>query len=219
VARQPKPKAEHSDAHERALPERRLFIAVPVPDAVRLFVADLVARVRGPDVDPREPGARRAPRGPRWVSLEALHLTIRFLGSMPEDRLADLRRAVSMAAGGQGPFRVAIGGGGAFPSLDRPRAIWLGVADPDGGLAGLAESVRGALEEAGWAQEDWHLTPHLTLARTDGVRDGAVVARRLVDTAEGLEAWFEIDRLVLYQSHTGRGRARYEPLHEAPLRH
>jgi 2'-5' RNA ligase len=124
---------------------------------------------------------------------------------------------VDAVAAGQPPFRVAIGGGGAFPSLDRPRAIWLGVADADGGLARLAVAVGEALVAAGWAADDRPYTPHLTLARVDGVRSGSRVARRLATLAEGLEAWFEADRLVLYETQPRRGPAHYEPVHEAVL--
>jgi 2'-5' RNA ligase len=151
------------------------------------------------------------------VSLEALHLTLRFLGATPEDRLPSLRAAVDVAATAQRAFRVAIGGGGAFPSVARPRAIWLGVADADHGLAGLAAALDRALVEAGWDPSERPFTPHLTLARTDGVRSGPRTARRLAVEANGLEAWFEVDRVVLYESHTGRGPAQYEPLHEALL--
>jgi 2'-5' RNA ligase len=84
-------------------------------------------------------------------------------------------------------------------------------------MAALAASVNRALVAAGWQPDDRLFTPHLTLARTDGLRSGPLLARRLAAEAEGLEAWFEVDRVVLYESHTGRGPARYEPLHEAPL--
>ena len=213
-----------ADAEPGTGAERRVFIAVPDPEAVRLFVAELVDRVRASEAasraddgpDGRPPGGR-SPRGARWVDLGDLHLTLRFLGPTPELRLPGLRGAVDSAAAGQWPFRVAIGGGGAFPSVERPRAIWLGVADPDGGLTRLADSVGRALVEAGWPADERLFTPHLTLARTDGVRSGPRVARRLVAAADGLEAWFEVDRLVLYESHTGGGPARYQPLHEAAL--
>ena len=217
------------DAEAGTGSERRVFIAVPVPEAVRLFVAELVDRVRAPEAASpvgggpagRPPDGRapegRSPRGARWVDLGGLHLTLRFLGPTPEERLPGLRGAVDSAGTGQRPFRVAIGGGGAFPSVERPRAIWLGVADPDGGLTRLADSVGRALVEAGWPADERLFTPHLTLARTDGVRSAPRVARRLISAAEGLEAWFEVDRLVLYESHTGGGPARYQPLHEAAL--
>jgi 2'-5' RNA ligase len=214
------PRMDRGRRFQDDMPGRRLFIAVPVPEAVRLFVSDLVERVRELEGDTPEPAAgdgRGRRRGGRWVSLDSLHLTLRFLGATPDDQLLRLREVVDAAARRQAPFRVAIGGGGAFPSVERPRAIWLGVADADQGMKALAASVNHALMAAGFEGDDRPFTPHLTLARTDGVRSGPRLARRLVAEAMDLEAWFEVDRVILYESHTGRGPARYESLHEAPL--
>ena len=88
----------------------------------------------------------------------------------------------------------------------------------DLGLQALAAATSDVLAEAGWARDDRPFNPHLTLARTDGVRGAARVGRRLVQAAHGVEEWFEVDRLVLFESRTGDGPARYVPLHEAPLR-
>jgi 2'-5' RNA ligase len=151
------------------------------------------------------------------VRLESLHLTLRFLGPTAEERLPAVRRALETAAAAHAPFRVGIRGGGAFPSLDRPRAIWLGVADPDGGLVDLAAALGRTLAEAGWEPDDRSFTPHLTVARTDGVRSGPRLAADLVAEARGLDAWFEVERVVLYESRPRLGPASYTALSEAPL--
>jgi 2'-5' RNA ligase len=189
-----------------------------VPEAVRRVVTEIVEQVHdAQDGDPDgSPHVRRA-GSPRWVDLNGLHLTLRFLGPTAEVRLPALKEALDLAGAGRPAFRVAIAGAGAFPSMDRPRAIWLGVQDPEGGLAGLSREVSLALVAAGWPLDERPFTAHLTLARTDGVRSGPRVARRLVAATKDLEAWFEVDRVVLYESHTGRGPARYEPLHEVAL--
>jgi len=199
---------------------RRLFIAVPVPDEVSRLVEALVGRIRAEEGEgdaSAQAAAGRRPNRVRWVSLDDLHLTIRFLGPTPEERLPALREAVTQAAARLAPFAITIADAGAFPSLARPRALWLGVTDLTGGMALLADVVGNELEAAGWPRDDRPYTPHLTLARSDGVRTGPRVARRLVAAAAGLSATFGVDRLVLYESHTGRGPARYEPLHVVRL--
>ena len=60
-------------------------------------------------------------------------------------------------------------------------------------------------------------TPHLTIARTDGLRLGPVAAHALEGAADGLDVRFPVDRVVLFRSILGGGPARYEPLHEARL--
>ena len=59
--------------------------------------------------------------------------------------------------------------------------------------------------------------PHLTIARTDGVRLGPVAAHALATAASGLDVRFTVDRIVLFRSMLGGGPARYEALHEARL--
>jgi 2'-5' RNA ligase len=95
---------------------------------VRLFVADLVERVQAAEVAEGRAAAGaggRTPRQARWVRLESLHLTLRFLGQVAEEALPAVRQAVEAAAGTHAPFRVAIGGGGAFPASSGPvRSGW-----------------------------------------------------------------------------------------------
>ena len=115
------------------------------------------------------------------------------------------------AAAGIGPFRVATGGLGAFPSPRRARVVWYRVLDPERRLESLARAVRRqlAIDDGG------PFRAHLTLARARAER-GAPLDEGLL-TAELPEGEISVDRLVLYRSHLGRGPATYESLVEVPL--
>jgi 2'-5' RNA ligase len=186
-----------------------LFVATPVPATVRDAVSSLVDEVRGAG-DPTV-------RDVRWVRLDGLHLTIRFLGPTREEGVPDVAAAVDRAARGLAPFDVVIAGGGAFPSAARPRALWLGIADGAAELAATAAALDDALAEVGWAREDRPYRAHLTLARSDGVRSGPQVARRLIEAASAFRQAFRAESLVLFESLSGGGPARYVPLHEASI--
>ena len=190
-------------------PGRRLFVAVPTPAGVRDAVAELVDSVRA--------GANPDKRDVRWVRLEGLHLTLRFLGPTVEEAIPDVAAAVDRAAAAIEPFDVAIGGAGAFPSVARPRALWLGVAAGANELGAAARILDDRLAEVDWSRDDRAYRAHLTLARSDGVRAGPEVARRLIAAAEGFETRFQAESLVLFESISGGGPARYEPLHQARL--
>jgi 2'-5' RNA ligase len=207
-----------------AMPGRRLFVAVPLSDAARERVTGLVDALRSPAGPGSEPAgaSRRGGRDPRgrdvrWVRLDGLHLTLRFLGPTEEPRVALVAEAVARVAAASQPFAFTIDGGGAFPDAVRPRTLWLGVSDGQDGLAGLAGALDRELAGAGWPLPDRPFRPHLTLARSDGVAAGAEVARRLVDAAHGLDLRSEVDRVVLFESVTGGGPARYLPLAESFL--
>jgi 2'-5' RNA ligase len=199
-------------------PDRpRLFFAVPLPDDVREGIRPIRDAVQAAVGD----GHARI----RWVRIESLHLTLRFLGPTPLERALVLGQAASIAAAEVPAFDVTIGGAGAFPADGRPRTLWLGLQAGVEGLARLASGIDRAMAGSDGPTADWQqlgrgdrpFTPHLTIARTDGLRAGADAARRLIEVV-GDRSWgFRADRIVLYRSHLGRGPAWYEPLSEARL--
>ena len=190
----------------------RLFIAVPVSEEVRRDVSDLMVAVAGGPIDERSFGQ------PRWVSVEGLHLTLRFLGATLDTRQADVTGAVAGVAAGEESFRVVLSGGGAFPNAFRPRVLWLGIAQGVDELARLARGIGESLAPLGWPEDNRPFTPHLTLARTDGVPQADARAARLAELASDRSMAWQADRIVLYKSIVGRGPTRYETLSEAPLR-
>jgi 2'-5' RNA ligase len=186
---------------------KQLFVAVPLPADARDEVVALVDGIR----------EAKADTGVRWVRMDGLHLTLRFLGPTDDERVAGVASAVVNAAEAANPFRIKVSGAGAFPSATRPRAVWLGIGEGAEELEAIARSLQEPLAELGWAPDTRPFRAHLTLARTDGARGGPATVRALEAAASGFEVGFTADRLVLFESLTGRGPARYEPVAEAAL--
>jgi RNA 2',3'-cyclic 3'-phosphodiesterase len=187
----------------------RLFFAVPIPEDARARIGELIQRVQTSVGD----GKARI----RWVRVEGLHLTLRFLGPTPDDRQVPLETGADALARAEAPFEVAVGNGGAFPSLARPRSLWVGVTTGADRLASLADGLTAAAAECGLALDTRPFTPHLTIARTDGLRLGPTAAHALAEAADGLDVRFTVESVVLFRSFLGGGPARYEALHEARL--
>lgn len=187
------------------LPGRRIFYAVPIPPAAIEKIADVVSGVRARGV----PGGGR---DVRWVRLDGLHLTLRFLGPTLDDRIAAAIQALRTGTSGRAAFDIAIGGGGTFPPGGRPRALWLDVRAGAEDLVGLAGDIDQALTGAGWTLDGKPFRPHLTLARSDGVPAGAAIGARLIEAAAELDVRFRADSAGLFESLTGGGPARYEPI-------
>ncbi|MBI3750893.1 MAG: RNA 2',3'-cyclic phosphodiesterase [Chloroflexi bacterium] len=204
-------------------PDRpRLFFAAPLPDDVREAIRPVRDAVQGAVGD----GHARI----RWVRIESLHLTLRFIGPTALDRAEALGRVADGVAATVAPFEVLIAGSGAFPAYGRPRTLWLGIERGADGLArlaagladGLADGLaRGPAGDDGarddGIRDDRPFSAHLTLARTDGLHLAAEAARALGEAAAGREWSFVADRIVLYRSHLGSGPAWYEPIHESRL--
>lgn len=191
-------------------PDRpRLFFAVPVPDEARRLVGGVMDRVQAAVGD----GRARI----RWVRVDGLHLTLRFLGPTPSERVDGLMGTLDAIAGATPRFEVAISQAGAFPNPSRPRTLWLGIETGADRLAALAEALERQVTIDGQPLGTRPFAPHLTIARTDGLRAAGAAAAALRDAAADLDARFVADRVVLFRSHLGHGPARYEPLHEAAL--
>ena len=193
------------------MPGRRLFIAVPLPEDAAAAARSIVDGVRA---EPLPAGARDV----RWVRLDGLHLTLRFLGPTPDDRLAQAAAAVqAVAEAATGPIQIELGGAGTFPPEGRPRALWLGIVDGVEALDDLAAKLDTELTRAGWPPDQRPFRPHLTLARSDGVAAGPLVAGRLADAMADRRMPVRIERLGLFESITGGGPARYVLVTSVPL--
>jgi 2'-5' RNA ligase len=149
--------------------------------------------------------------------MDGLHVTVRFLGPTPDDRLPGVERALVGAAAASAPFRLRLHGGGGVPRPDRPRTLWLQITDGSDHVAALARRLDDRLAEHEWPREQRPFRAHLTLARSDGMRAGPATLRRLIEEAETLDVTWTADELVLFESVTGGGPARYEPLRRARL--
>src|SRR5437660_5843500 len=134
----------------------RLFVALEIPSMVRENLASLLESLRA--VSPQT----------RWVRLENLHVTLKFIGEVPQAKLAGIRGALAGARSEQ-PVTLDFRGLGFFPNEKRPRVFWAGIeASPN--LKTLAADIDGATEELGIPREQRPFSPHLTLARFEPPR-------------------------------------------------
>lgn len=130
----------------------RTFISIPVSNATGLstFYREL-SEVRGVSVSP----------------VYQLHLTLAFVGDVPEDRLAEVYGIADRAASGRTAGRIRIRGVGCFPSIKRPRVVWAGV-ESDIDLNGIASDLRRGLQEARLPFDGKPFAPHITVGRVKG---------------------------------------------------
>ena len=187
------------------MPGRRLFVATPLPEGASDAVKGIVDAVR----------AQALPEGAhdvRWVRLDGLHLTLRFLGPTPDDRLGPTLDSVARVAASSPPIEAELGGAGTFPPVGRPRALWIGLVSGGDGLSTLARRLGTELSLAGWPADERPFRAHLTLARSDGISVGRLVADRLVAAMGDGRIPLPIDRIGVFESITGGGPARYVPV-------
>jgi 2'-5' RNA ligase len=129
----------------------RLFVALELGDAVRAAVRELADRLQRTRADAR------------WVRPEGMHLTLKFIGEVPEEKLAPIRQALSTVRSAK-PVVMEFRRLGYFPNERRPRVLWVGIEASEN-LPELAAQMEAALEPLGVARENRPFAPHLTLGR------------------------------------------------------
>ncbi|MGD2143484.1 MAG: RNA 2',3'-cyclic phosphodiesterase, partial [Anaerolineae bacterium] len=118
----------------------RLFVAIPLPDSLLEKLADVQYRLQG----------KVAPGMVRWVGAEGIHLTLKFLGDTPRDRLPTIREALSVVARNAPACALAAEGLGCFPNKRRPRVLWVGVSEATGRLEALQRAIEEAMTGLGY---------------------------------------------------------------------
>lgn len=181
----------------------RAFVALPCPPGLRQAISGQLAEWRAID----------APIA--WVDPAGAHLTLRFLGSADEERLAALGDRLGELAASAEPIHARAGATGAFPGWDRPRVLWLGV-ESGGAIERLAGAVEAAAREVGFDPEERAFTAHLTLGRVRG-QGGARRAARAMRGWTTAGPPERIPELVLFRSELHPGGARHIPLARYPL--
>ncbi len=172
----------------QAIPSnKRLFVAIPLPDNIREQLASMSADVAGA----------------RWLPREQMHLTLRFIGEV--DRATFRAIASALKGISQTSFRLKLIGVGYFPNARRPRVIWVGVND-ELKLERLNGKVEAILREVGLPSENRKYKPHVALARLkspskEKVRDFLVTHARFKSQT------FSVEGFNLYSSQLGASGA------------
>jgi RNA 2',3'-cyclic 3'-phosphodiesterase len=189
----------------------RAFVALALDEATRAAVGATIERLRPLS------GAVA------WVPAENLHVTLKFLGPQADARLADAVSALGEAGAARGPFSLALHGLGAFPGMEQPRIIWVGIAEGALELRALQGAVDGALQRMGFGADErpWH--PHVTVGRVFDPRrwrrDTSPAMREAIARAAASGfGTLAVTRITLMGSDLSRSGARYRELRAVELR-
>jgi 2'-5' RNA ligase len=150
----------------------RVFCAIEVPPDIRQAITNHIALLR-----------QRLPNvSASWPRAENVHLTLKFLGDIPVERVEVLSQAVRDAAASIQPFDLVVKGCGSFPPRGQPRVLWIGIEDATGSLNQLYQTLETECAAVGFAREERPFHPHLTIARLrqpQGARQMAELHKQL----------------------------------------
>ena len=184
----------------------RLFIALNLPDEEK-------ARIH----EAAEP-LRDAGFPVKWLERDTYHLTLKFLGTVRSELVPVAERVMDRVADETREFPLTVSGFGAFPTIRRPKVIWIGV-DPTPALRCLKQDLEWGLANHGFERETRAFHPHITLGRADTGK-GAGAFRGLDELSAGLgyRGTVDVETVDLMRSQLSRSGARYTVLRQSPLK-
>jgi len=183
----------------------RLFVAIDVSDEARREL--LAEQERLAQLWPKE-------RQPRFARQDQLHLTLVFIGSVPDEAAPAFVDAMSGSLA-QSRFKMQLGGLGVFPPRGAPRILWVGVEEGAREVIRVQDLVASRLERLNVAREKRPYFPHLTLGRWRDSRPADAVAIRSVPRRA--LARVPVDGVTLYQSRLSPSGSTYTALSRAVL--
>jgi len=183
----------------------RTFICIELPFEVKQSLEELQDTLRS------------LSRGVRWVRVEGIHLTLKFLGDVEKEGISAIAAQIQTACVGTAPFVLKVQGVGAFPDFKRPRVYWAGVDDSSGALLSLQKSIEEGLENLGFAREQRRFSPHLTLGRVRS-SEGLNAVRQALENTALPPVQFTVNQVVVMQSQLRPSGAVYSPLQVIKLK-
>ena len=187
----------------------RCFIAIELPQELKAGLDRLQSELKSADRN-----------WVKWVNPYGIHLTLKFLGNVPQSLTKEITTAMAAAAKGTSPFHLAVKDLGVFPNPRRVQVAWVGLSGETDKLAQLQQRIEANLEELGVAPEKRRFTPHLTLAR---LRDRVSNNEReefgeLITGTEFKNTYrFEVTELSLMRSQLSREGAIYSQISSVKL--
>lgn len=188
-------------------PKPRLFLAVPLPAALKQQLHQQCQTIRG-----QYPFKK-------WVHEADYHITVKFLGGVEREVMKQISEVMVPVTATQQPFMLQTGGLGSFGKPESPRILWTKVSGDLDRLAHLHKETDFAMQPLGFIPENRPCRPHITIAKTY-IGKSRLTARELEQAAASIPVSpaFTVTELVLYQTHLGRV-PMYEPIAFYPLGH
>jgi 2'-5' RNA ligase len=182
----------------------RTFIAVELPEKVKGEIEQLQAPFKKTDTLVS------------WVKPKNIHVTLKFLGEVPEERIKEVLSATQKAVEGARKFTMSLKGTGAFPNLRRPRVIWIGAGSGEEELSLLAARIEEEMEKIGFPKEKRKFSAHFTVGRVKSPRNIEKLME-LVSSSDFQTEEIQVSEVVVMKSQLDPGGAIYTPLRKIPL--
>jgi len=186
----------------------RTFIAIELPQEIKDFLSRLQGELKASRADVK------------WVEPKNIHLTLKFLGEIDEKKLEKVSEIMQETVKEKDKFQMRISSLGAFPKIDSPRVIWVGVALGDKEVKAIAEDLEEKISKIGIPREARPFSSHITIGRAKSSLNRQELVQDLKNKADlgGKNLDFYVTKITLFQSTLTPKGPVYEALKEISLK-
>jgi 2'-5' RNA ligase len=182
----------------------RTFIAIELPERIKRKIEDLQAPLK------------KTNAFASWVKPENIHVTLKFLGEVPEDKINEVFSATGKALECAKKFTMSLKGMGAFPDFRRPRVIWIGAGNGVNELSHLANRIEEEMEKINFPKEERKFSAHFTIGRVKSPKNIEKLME-LVKSSDFSTGEIEVNEVVVMKSQLHPAGAIYTPLKKIAL--
>ena len=186
----------------------RTFIAIDLPKGIKDYLAGLQAELKSSGADVK------------WVKPENIHLTLKFLGNINDKKLDAVKRVLQDTAKNKSPFLIHISSIGAFPKMNFPRVIWVGIDKGDSETKQIAKELEEKIQKLGIPKEKRAFSSHITIGRIRSPLNREKLIQRLsnlIGNLGGENLKFLAGKITLFKSTLTPQGPVYEAVKETSL--
>jgi len=183
----------------------RAFIALEIDQLNKQKISEVISKLKKSDAHIK------------WVTENQMHLTLKFLGNIEEVNVQKISDVLKSIADNFKAFMIQFSKIGAFPTIKRPRVIWIAIEKGSESLKLLANKIETELEKLGFEKEDRDYKAHLTLGRVKSLKNLPELTNLINQSALELSDDITIDKILLFQSTSTPKGAIYTRLTEHAL--
>jgi 2'-5' RNA ligase len=188
-----------------------------MPDFLRTFIALELCREHLTITHDIVTGLKHSDADIKWVDPDHFHITLKFLGQTPQSQISLISRALDALAMTVPAFPLALKDIGAFPDIDKPQVIWIGVSQGGPELSQLSKSVQEYLLPFGFLKDNRPFHAHVTIGRSrtnHGAKRLSAVLKNIPVTSMA----HDVRHITLFESILTSQGPRYSVLHRSPLK-
>ena len=183
----------------------RTFIAIELSKDIRETLAQIQSHLKYSCADIK------------WIEKENIHLTLKFLGEIPDKKLQQVKSTLEIVGKETSPFEISLKDIGAFPNINYPRVIWVGLDKGADESKVFAQMINEEVLKIGFQKEPRPFAPHLTIGRVRSPKNKEALKEKMLSCQLSAVSLQLIKSVILFQSALTPKGPIYTKLYETKL--